>query len=82
MAETLIQTPNPKPRPEEDSRPPSEEALALARKLARDFRECMWFRHPEATIETRDDIYVVIAHLREYGGHKAWRAAQDLWSCL
>ena len=63
--------------------PPSEEALALARELVkRYYAKCFWFRHPDATIESRDDIYLVVSHLREYGGHKEWREAQRLWKCL
>ncbi len=60
----------------------SPEALALARSLAKEFSHCMWWRHPEATIENWDDAYLIVQHLREYGGHRAWREAQRLWKCL
>ena len=60
----------------------SPDALQLARGLAKEFSECMWWRHPDATVDTREDAYLVIQHLREYGGHRAWRAAQRLWKCL
>lgn len=61
----------------------SESVLAKARSLARDFPECLWFRHPDASIDNRDDVILVIRHLREYGGHRAWIAAQNLWKqCL
>ena len=60
----------------------SPDALQLARALAKEFSECMWWRHPDATVNTREDAYLVIQHLREYGGHRAWRAAQRLWKCL
>ena len=60
----------------------SPETLELARALAREFSECMWWRHPDATVDTRDDAYLVVQHLREYGGHRAWREAQRLWKCL
>ena len=68
----------------EESPPPyvSEKALEQARRLVKEFPECFWFRHPEATTDNRDDILLVIRHLREYGGHRAWYAAQDLWKCL
>ncbi len=60
----------------------SPEALELARALAKEFRGCMWWRHPEATVENREDACLVVQHLREYGGHRAWREAQRLWKCL
>ena len=60
----------------------SPETLGLARSLAKEFSECLWFWHPDATVNTREDAYLVIQHLREYGGHRAWRAAQRLWQCL
>ena len=60
----------------------SPEALDLARELAAEFSECMGWRHPDARVATREDAVLVIQHLREYGGHRAWRAAQRLWKCL
>lgn len=60
----------------------SPEALELARALAKEFRSCMWWRHPEATVENRADARLVVRHLREYGGHRAWREAQRPWKCL
>lgn len=68
--------------PEQDSRPPSEEALTLARRLVREFHECFWFWRKDPYIATRDDVYAVVRGLREYGGHKAWKNAQHLWQCL
>lgn len=67
-----------------DAGPPaiSPAALQLARRLAKEFPECLWFWHPDATVDTRDDAYLVIRHLREYGGKGAWREAQQLWKCL
>ena len=29
-----------------------------------------------------EDVRLVIEHLREYGGHRAWWAAQELHRCL
>ena len=46
------------------------------------FTRCFWFRHPEATVQNRDDVRIVIEHLREYGDHRAWRIAQNLRKCL
>ncbi len=40
------------------------------------------FRHLEAKVRYRDDAERVIHHLREYGDHGAWRAAQELHQCL
>jgi hypothetical protein len=42
----------------------------------------MWWWHPDATVETREDACLVVRHLREYGDHRAWREAQRLWKCL
>jgi hypothetical protein len=50
--------------------------------LIREHPECFWFRHPEARIDTPADIRLVIERLREYGGRRAWRAAQELHQCL
>lgn len=62
---------------------PNSAALQLARELvSRFYPDCFWFRHPNATIETIEDIRLVIMHLREYGGHEAWREAQRLQKCL
>ena len=59
-----------------------EDVLALARRLVKEFPECFWFRHPEATIDDRADVLLLVKHLREYGGHRAWDAAQQLRKCL
>ena len=64
------------------AKPISPEALELARSLAKEFRDCMWWRHPDATVESREDAYLIVQHMREYGGHRAWREAQRLWKCL
>jgi hypothetical protein len=64
------------------TKPISPEALELARALAKEFRDCMWWRHPDATVESREDAYLIVQHMREYGGHRAWREAQRLWKCL
>jgi len=60
-----------------------EHVLAEARRLMKlRFLKCFWFRHPEATVETWDDVKLVILHLREYGGHQEWYEAQNLWKML
>jgi hypothetical protein len=62
--------------------PVSPELIARAWELVRQFPECFWFRHPEARIRYREDVRLVVEHLREYGDRRAWRAAQELHQCL
>jgi len=67
---------------------PTDEAQVAADVVARAdalltrFPECFWFWHPEARIRTRDDVRLVIRHLREYGDREAWLAARALNQCL
>lgn len=56
--------------------------VARAEALVKQFPECFWFRHPNAWVRGKEGILLVIEHLREYGGHKAWREAQALFKCL
>jgi len=64
-------------------RVPAPPGLAMrAEQAVKDFHSCFWFRHTEARVRYVDDIELVIRHLREYGGWKAWRTAQDLRKCL
>ncbi len=58
--------------------PVSPEVIAMAQQAVRDFRECFWFRHPQAEIHDREDVELVIEHLRHNGGHRAWVVAQNL----
>lgn len=60
----------------------SKEAGATARALIRQFPECFWFWDRNTAIETVEDARLVVQNLREYGGHRAWREAQRLHSCL
>jgi hypothetical protein len=62
--------------------PAPPELVARASALVRSFPECFWFRHPEARIYYLGDVRLVIEHLREYGGHRAWWSAQELHRCL
>jgi hypothetical protein len=62
--------------------PVAAEVVARADALLRRFPECFWFWHPEARIRTREDVRLVVRHLREYGDREAWLAAQDLNRCL
>lgn len=69
------------PFPERVPAPP--ELAAQAQALVEKYDvQCFWFRHPDARIRFLDDVRLVVHHLREYGGWKAWRAAQDLQRCL
>jgi hypothetical protein len=68
-----------------DQAPPTpapRELIEQAAELVRRFPECFWFRHPEARIRYLEDVRVIVEHLREYGDHRAWRAAQQLHKCL
>ncbi len=60
----------------------SKEVSEAARALIRQFPECFWFWNRDAAIESAEDARLVVQNLREYGGHRAWREAQRLHSCL
>ena len=53
--------------------------LDQAQALVRQYPGCFWFRHPEARILNREDVRLVVHHLREYGNRKAWYDAQGLY---
>ncbi len=59
--------------------PPSAEALELARALVeRYYANSPLFRYTKNGIHTRADIYAVVTHFRENGGHAAWHEVQRL----
>jgi hypothetical protein len=63
--------------------PPVPEAvLARAHALVKEYAHCFvaWSRTP--IINSRDDVKEVIQELRAYGGHRAWKSAQELLLCL
>lgn len=63
--------------------PAPPELVKRAEALVKEYGgRCFWFRHPEARVRYMDDVELVIHHLREYGNHKAWQAAQELHKCL
>ena len=66
------------------TQPPVPEAvLERARAAVREyFARCFWFWHPDHTVQTAEDVRLVIEQLREYGDHKAWKLAQGLHKCL
>ena len=66
-----------------DRIPAPPELVAKAEALVREFGvTCFWFWHPEARVRLVGDVKNVVHHLREYGNHRAWRAAQELQRCL
>ncbi len=68
--------------PELGLTPAPPELLERAEALVRGHLECFWFWHPEARVRCREDIGLVIEHLRDYGDKQAWREAQELSKCL
>ncbi|MEK7685001.1 MAG: hypothetical protein AAB466_06235 [Verrucomicrobiota bacterium] len=58
------------------------ELVERASALVRTYPECFWFWHPDARVRHLGDVRLVIDHLREYGGHRAWWSAQELHRCL
>ena len=62
--------------------PAPPELIEQAMALVKEHHECFWFRHPQATMRSLEDVRLVVQHLREYGDHPAWRDAQELHRCL
>lgn len=63
--------------------PAPPELVEKAEAAVREFSiACFWFRHPHAQVRLFGDVRLVIRHLREYGGWKAWWTAQELQRCL
>ncbi len=62
--------------------PPAQELVGRAAALVKKYPECFWFWRSEARIQDLADVRLVVEHLREYGGHRAWLDAQDLYRCL
>jgi hypothetical protein len=63
--------------------PAPPELVARAEALVKRYNtECFWFRHPDASVESLEDVKLVIQRLREYGNHNAWKDAQELHRCL
>lgn len=59
-----------------------DEAVRLARQALRDFPICFWTRQPDAPLETREDVVLVVRRLRQQGAAPAWRAAARIEQCL
>ena len=62
--------------------PVAPELAQRAWDLVRQFPGCFWFRDEEAPVRYRDDVELIIRHLREYGDKVAWDAAKELRKCL
>jgi hypothetical protein len=60
----------------------STEALRLAQLALSTHPECLWMRHPDAPLETPDDVGLIVRRLRQYGSVKAWQLAGALERCL
>ncbi len=58
------------------------ELIERASALVRAYPECFWFWHPQARVRNVEGVRLVVEHLREYGDHRAWWAAQELHKCL
>lgn len=61
---------------------PPPELIARARALVREHPECFWFWRSGAEVISLDDAALVVKNLRENGGWRAWREAQNLHKCL
>jgi hypothetical protein len=69
----------------QEATPPVAAPAAIVERaatLVQTFPECFWYWHPDAQIRDLQDVQLVIEHLRGYGDHRAWRAAQALYKCL
>ena len=62
--------------------PVAPEVAQRAVDFVRRFPGCFWFRDEEAPVRYRDDVELIIRHLREYGDKSAWEAAKELRRCL
>ena len=63
--------------------PAPPELVEKAEAAVREFSvTCFWFWGPHARVRFLGDVRLVIHHLREYGGWKAWWTAQELQRCL
>lgn len=62
--------------------PVGPEVARQAMDFVRQFPGCFWFRDEEAQVRYRDDVELVIKHLRDYGDKIAWEAAKELRRCL
>jgi len=66
-----------------EHKPASPELVAKAVAAVREFEaQCFWFWHPDAVVQTLEDVEVVIKELRRNGNRRAWLAAQELQQCL
>jgi hypothetical protein len=71
---------NPAPRPQDT--PSEAELISRAQTLVTQYPQHFWFWKPGATIQSVEDVRVVVDHLRRYGDWGAWADAQSLQACL
>lgn len=57
-------------------------ALRLSEIALSQHKECFWMRHPDAPLQDRSDLELVIRRLRQSGGRDAWKLARDIEECL
>jgi hypothetical protein len=62
--------------------PAPPELVRQAAELVRSHPECFWFWHPDALVQTIEDVRAVVEQLRHYGNRTAWWEAQELHRCL
>lgn len=66
--------------PNEELLPPEVQAKAEA-LVKRFFAECFWFWRPDARVENRAQLDLVIRDLRQSGGRSSWMEARELLKC-
>ncbi len=62
--------------------PAPAELIERATALVRNYPQCFWSWHCNARVRHLEDVRLIVEHLRGYGDHDAWRAAQELHKCL
>ena len=60
----------------------NDRALVLARSAIRECPECFWTRAPQAPLDTREDVALVVRRLRHHGSAAAWQRAREIELCL
>jgi hypothetical protein len=58
------------------------EAVHRARRALTEHPGCFWMRQPEAPLQNRADVELIIRRLRENGDAAAWQAAWEIEACL
>jgi hypothetical protein len=58
------------------------EAVKRARLALSQHAECFWTRRPDARLEERGDLELIIRRLRQNGHAAAWKTAREIEACL